>query len=97
MGRSILGNGTVLGVFMTRHVDDDGDYIFDIPTNTVRTVIFYRNSQGEVVEEIRFAAPVPVFGAWKRKADRVWAEILAHQARENIASLPKGRLRKRVG
>jgi hypothetical protein len=72
---------------MAEFVEAGGRYEFDPATNTVRTVMTWRDSDGKIVSEARYVTTVQIFLAWAAQMRAVEQEILRHQARQNIVEL----------
>jgi hypothetical protein len=72
---------------MAEFVEGIGRYVYDAAAGTVATVMRKRDASGSVTETLTHVATVQTFLAWCAEMRAIEAEILRHQARQNVVEL----------
>jgi len=68
-------------------VEGIGRYVYDAAGGTVATVMRKRDAAGTVTETLTHVATVQTFLAWCAAMRAVEADILRHQARQNVVTM----------
>jgi hypothetical protein len=75
------------GARMAEFVESLGRYVYDAAKGTVATVMRRTDAAGHVTEVVTHITTVQIFLAWAAEMRAVEADILRHQARQNVVEL----------